>query len=94
MLKRRRSATVPLLVAGLASIAMAGCSTYGVADYGYYGGSYPNYGYRTPYSYGRGSIYVTPRVYDRGHYFGPGRYGARGYPGSHNGFGHLRGRRH
>jgi len=91
MSNRRISKIVPLFVAGLASLTLAGCSTYGAGDYGYYGRSYPNASYRAPYNYGRGPVYATPYGYDRGRSFG---YGSRGYSSGHNGFGHLGGRRH
>lgn len=79
-----------LVVAGLSGLALAGCSTYGAGDYGYYGRSYPNASYRAPYTYGRGSIYAAPYPYDRHAY----SYPSRGYSSGHNGFGHLGGRRH
>lgn len=94
MVKIRRSTVTPMIAAGLASLALAGCSTYGAGNYGTYGRSYPSYGFGAPYSYGRGSIYVAPRAYDRGYYPRAGRYGSRGYSGGHNGFGHQGGRRH
>jgi len=91
MSKTRRAAIGPVLIAALAGVALAGCSTYGAGDYRY-GRSYSNYGYGSPYSYGRGTVYVAPRGYDPRHYGGYDRY--RAYPSGHNGFGHLGGRRH
>lgn len=79
----------PLMVAGIAGLALAGCSTYGAGDYGY-GRSYPSAAYRAPYSYGHGSVYAAPYGYNRPAY----SYPSRGYSGSHNGYGHLGGRRH
>lgn len=92
MLKRKRFVVAPMVAVGLAGLALAACSTYGAGDYGYYGRSYPSYGYGSPYSYGRGSIYVTPRAHDRGYYSGYGHFGRR--ETGHNGFAHLGGRRH
>ncbi|WP_293381988.1 hypothetical protein [Phenylobacterium sp. SCN 70-31] len=96
MVKIRRSTVIPVIAAGLASLALAGCSTYGAGNYGYAGRSSASYGYGAPYSSGRASIYVAPRAYDRGYYSysGAGRYGSRGYSSGHNGFSHLGGRRH
>ncbi|MCI3130775.1 hypothetical protein [Phenylobacterium aquaticum] len=86
---RRTVRKVSMLVAaGLSGLALAGCSTYGAGDYGYYGRSYPSASYRAPYGYGRGSIYAAPYRYDRH------AYPSRGYSSGHNGFGHLGGRRH
>ncbi|WP_293676190.1 hypothetical protein [uncultured Phenylobacterium sp.] len=74
----------PVFVAGLAGLALAGCSTYGARDYGYYGRSSPP----ASYSYGRGAIYTAPYGYDRGQSY------SRRYSRGHNGFGHMGGRRH
>lgn len=84
------SKVVPLFVVGLAGLTLAGCSTYGSGDFGYYGRSHPNAGYGSPYSYGRGSVYGAPYGYDRGRSFG---YGVRGYSNGHSGLG-IGGRRH
>lgn len=94
MLKRKRSTIIPLIAAGIAGLALAGCSTYSAGDYGRYGRSSANYGYGAPYSYGRGSIYATPRAYDRGYGSAHRRYDSRGYSTGHDSFGHRGSRRH
>ena len=63
------------MLAGLASVVLAGCSTCGAGSYGSDGRSSPSYGYSTPYSYVEGR-YATPRAYDRAYDRG---YGFRGY---------------
>lgn len=88
MARRKLIKLAPVFAAGLAGLALTGCSTYGASDYGYYGRSHPSASYRAPYSYGRGAIYATPYRFDHGHRF------SRGYASAHNGFGHLGGRRH
>ncbi len=88
MVRSKLIKLAPVLVAGLAGLALSGCSTFGAGDYGYTGRSYPIASYRAPYSYGRGTIYTSPYRYDRGHGY------SRGYSSGHNGFGHLSSRRH